>query len=156
MLKKRVIYTGIMLCVIAFTLTVQGFLSLWSVRLNLSLLPVYFISLRRDSMEGMGFGVLTGLIEDMLSGGIIGPSLLAKGLSGMIVSQIPGVFYYWRPLIGLSSMVLISMFDDLVVYICMSLFSGQPVPVVNFISLTAGRALFNAPFGLVFRYRSNE
>ncbi len=155
-MKKKIIYTGVIICVIFTTIILQTFLSLWRVRLNLTILPVYFISLKRGTTEGTAFGALTGLLEDILSGGIIGPSLLSKGLSGMIISYIPGVFYYWRPMIGLVSMVLITVFDDIVVYICLSLFAGQPVPFGNFVSLTLGRALFNAPFGLFFRYRTNE
>lgn len=155
-MKKKIIHTVVMIGVIVGTVIVQAFLSLWRIRLNLTILPVYFISLKKGTAEGTAFGAFTGLLEDMLSGGIIGPSLLAKGVSGMIVSNIPAVFYYWRPMIGLVAMVLITMFDDLVVYICLSLFTGQPVPVADFVSLTLGRSLFNAPFGLFFRYRTNE
>lgn len=155
-MKNKALYMALVVVVVIATVVLQGFLSLWSIRLNLTILPVYFISLKKGTTQGTATALVAGLLEDLLSGGLVGPSLLSKGLSGIIVANIPAVFYYWRPLIGLASMFLITIFDDIVVYICLGIYSGQPVPFGDFVPLALGRALFNAPFGLVFRYRTNE
>ncbi|RMG69436.1 MAG: rod shape-determining protein MreD [Nitrospirae bacterium] len=153
-MKRKLIFYLVTFTVIILVLTLQGFLTLWSIRLNLTLLPVYMIALKRGTNDGLITGVFTGFLEDMLSGGFIGPSLLGKGLSGLFTSYVPLLFYYWRPFVGISALFLFTLFDDLVVYLSLSLFSGQPVPLNDFLPLAMGRALFNAPVGLFLKYKT--
>ncbi len=152
-MKKRLFRVLLWVLLILIVLAIQSLLSMWSIKLNLAILPIYYLSMKKGLIEGLSAGIFTGVIQDSLAGGFIGPSVLANGLSAVGISYVPEVFYYWQPLLGISAMFLGTLFNDLVVYLCLSIFVQQPVPFSDFIYLGLGRALINCPFGLFISYK---
>ncbi len=139
------------MAVIAGVFLLQSLLSAGSLRLNLTLLPVYYLGLRRGEVPGVAAGLPVGFLEDALSGQIIGPGMLGKGMIGVLSTYVSGSFFIWTPLLGILSIFALTVVDETVIYTSLSLFSQPPVPLRDFVVTVLIKALVNAPFGGLIR-----
>jgi|Deesub1362B_J571_1020462.scaffolds.fasta_scaffold00010_149 rod shape-determining protein MreD len=122
--------------------------------LNISLVPVYWLGVRRGPVEGCAAGVFTGLVEDILAGRILGPSLLGKGLVGIVSSYISDTLFVWRPLLGMAFIFLMTLVDEAVVYLSLTLFVKKPVPFENFLLFALISAIVNTPAGAFIKTKN--
>ncbi len=68
--------------------TVFDFFTLWGIKPNLALISVIYFALLHGTTTTIGAGIAIGLLEDILSGGLMGLNLLIKPLIGYIFSLI--------------------------------------------------------------------
>ncbi len=138
--KKPIIVAGVFL--------IQSVISIELIKLNLTLLLVYYFGLKKGELQGVAVGISVGFLEDTLSGQLIGPGMLGKGLAGILPAYLSDGFFIWTPLLG---MLAVFALDETVVYTSLSIFSQRPAPLQDFIALTFVKALINAPFGWLIR-----
>ena len=138
-----IIITGVFL--------IQSVISTELIKLNLTLLPVYYFSLKKGELQGVSLGISIGFLEDTLSGQLIGPGMLGKGLAGILPAYLSDGFFIWTPPLGMLAVFTLTVFDETVIYTSLSLFSQRPAPLPDFITLTLVKALINAPFGWLIR-----
>lgn len=98
------------------------------------------------------FGMAVGLIEDLLSGGLIGPGLLSKGLLGLVASIVfTDLVFRWTPLWGGLILAVFTALDGAVVVGTRMMFTGIDVSSVRVLELLLIQPLINIPFGIVIK-----
>jgi rod shape-determining protein MreD len=118
---------------------------------NLTAVIAYYFGLRNGETKGMLFGMTLGIIGDGLSGGIIGPNMLGKGLVGYFSSFMSGSFFRWTPFLGMIGISVLTALDSIVVFISKSLFSHVPTSIVNAVSITLISSIINSFIGIFLR-----
>jgi rod shape-determining protein MreD len=118
---------------------------------DLILAWVVYCGVRCSRISGVGAGIALGLIQDSLSGGILGVNTLSKGLSAYFFSTLKDKFYIEGVIpIGIF-LFFISIFDGLVFYFSMetilkgevnSRFLYQLLPVYCIYNALIGPFLF--------------
>lgn len=141
---------------ILFTFIIQGRLSFYDVTPNFTVVLAYFAGIREGAVKGLMIGFLIGALEDSLSGAILGPHLLSKGLVGYFSSFIAGSFFRWTPLMGILGMSLLTVFDSTFTFMSRSFFDRMPVSLGAALFIIAIHPLFNAPLGLVLKPKVME
>jgi len=135
----------------ALIFLLQSVISTGLLKLNLTLLLVYYFGLKRGELQGAAVGISVGFLEDAVSGQLIGPGMLGKGLAGILPAYLSEGFFIWTPLLGMLAVFTLTVVDETVIYTSLSLFSQRPAPFQDFIALTFVKALINAPFGWLIR-----
>ena len=100
---------------------------------DLVLLVVIFAALSRGRLAGLWTGTVGGLIQDMLSGGIIGISGLAKSITGVLVGIAGSRFIIatiWQHLVVI---VLASTFHTVSVLGVYALVGAVPAATATFV-----------------------
>lgn len=118
---------------------------------DLALIWVVYCGVRHSRTAGIGAGVAMGLIQDSLSGGLLGVNTLSKGLIGYFFSTLKDKFYVEGMVpIGIF-LVFSSIFDGLVFYFSMgtilkgevaSSFLYQSLPVYSIYNALIGPLMF--------------
>jgi rod shape-determining protein MreD len=137
----------LILAVITGLFIIQSLSSMNGIPLNLTLLPVYYLGLRKGDLYGSTSGILTGFFEDALSGHMLGPAILSKGIIGSVSSSFPGGFFIWRPFIGVISVFILSFADEAIIFLSLTLFSQQPAPLQDFLMMALFKSAINSPAG---------
>ncbi|HEX8948034.1 MAG TPA: hypothetical protein VF790_03675 [Dissulfurispiraceae bacterium] len=133
--------------------------------LNIPVLLAYYFGLRslevvsareysssRAEIGSVLFGAAVGLVEDVLSGSIIGPGLLSKGFIGFMTPVIfTSLVFKWTPLWGGIITVLFTLMDGMILTGTRVLFTGIHVSGIGIFQILLIQALLNLPFGLVLR-----
>lgn len=93
---------------------------------DLILIWAAYCGVRLSQAGGIGAGIALGLIQDGLSGGVLGVNTLSKGLCAYFFSTLKGKFYVEGMIpIGIF-LTLSSIFDGLVFYFSMgTILKGQ-------------------------------
>lgn len=132
---------------------------------NISVAIVYFFGLKslqnissygyssaRPEIEGVIFGVAVGLIEDILSGSIIGPCLLSKGFIGFITPVVFTNFVFkWTPLWGAIIIVLFTFVDGVLVAGSRVIFTGIIINNANIFKMLFIQPLLGIPFAIILK-----
>jgi rod shape-determining protein MreD len=118
---------------------------------DLALIWVVYCGVRHSRTVGIGAGVGIGLMQDSLSGGLLGMNTLSKGLIGYFFSTLKDKFYVEGMIpIGIF-LIFSSIFDGLVFYFSMSTilkgevassFLYQSVPVYSIYNALVGPLMF--------------
>ncbi|GMT47564.1 MAG: hypothetical protein IEMM0007_1130 [bacterium] len=137
--------------IVAGVFLLQSVISTELIKVNLTLLLVYYFGLKRGELQGAAVGISVGFLEDTLSGQLIGPGMLGKGLVGILPAYLSDGFFIWTPLLGMLAVFTLTVFDETVIYTSLSLFAQRPAPFQDFLALTLVKALINAPFGWLIR-----
>ena len=148
------------------TLLLQPKLSLFEYPLNLSVAVVYAFGIKqamqRSAATGSAnvsaeiratiFGAAVGLIEDGMTGSMIGPNVLSKGLTGIISSFVfRDIFFLWESSLGGIVLCLLTMADGLVVVGSRLLFSNTVIGGRAVVELIIIQAIMNIPIGLLVK-----
>lgn len=136
---------------ILLTVLVQGSVSFFHIKLNLTVILVYYIGMKRGEIPGMFFGALIGLIEDILSGVLLGPNILSKGLIGYLSSSLYKKLFIWTPLIGAINIFSLTFLDRSIVFILRSIFDKIPVDIGTALFIIMVQSLVNAPLGIFIK-----
>lgn len=135
-------------------LFLQGRLSFFGVKPDLTILLAYYAGIRYGERRGLLIGVLIGAVEDSVSSAIIGPNLLAKGLIGYFASSfVSGGFLRWTPVLGAIAAGTLTFVDNSVVFLLRSIFDTMPAMPTTALHIAAVQSLLNAPVGIFIRPR---
>jgi rod shape-determining protein MreD len=137
--------------IIFLTFIIQESVSLFNVTPNLTVVLVFYVGIRKGEVTGIFFGSLIGIVEDSLSGALLGPNLLSKGLAGYLSSLIYSRFFIWTPLLGIISISALTLIDSSIVFISRSIFDKIPVSIGAAFFAIAIQSLLNAPLGILLR-----
>ncbi|MFA5353514.1 MAG: hypothetical protein WC291_04750 [Thermodesulfovibrionales bacterium] len=142
--------------------------------LDLSIVLVYFFCLRTITRQsagwtaegqfsgmaefrGMAFGALIGFLEDSLSGHLIGPAVLSKGMSGLLISILfSDVLFRWTPLFGCIILFAITLMDGLIVMAIRLPLDSMSIDVAGAVQAILIRAVVNSPLGIIMRPREDR
>jgi len=153
----------ILFTVVVFLLQTQcSFLRNFS---NLTVILVYYFGLKsyqrnsdrdysgsKSEFESVAFGVIIGLMEDVISGSVIGPGLLSKGLLGLMTPVVfTDMIFKWTPLWGIAIVVIFTLFDGIVVAGSRIMFTGIHVTGALLLQAMCVQSLMNIPFGIILR-----
>lgn len=105
-----------------FAIAIQATL-FTGVKPDIVLVLVCFYSIKFGGIKGMTYGALTGLIIDSVNGYAIGPHMLSKALAGFLSASIREKFFGWNLFLNTSLILLLSVIDNLIVYICLETFT---------------------------------
>ncbi len=132
---------------------------------NLTVILVYYFGLKsyqRDTKHGLSgskaelgsfaFGVIIGLMEDVMSGAIIGPGVLSKGLLGLLTPVVfTDMVFKWTPLWGAIIVVIFTLLDGLVLIGSRIFFTGIHVTAATLFQIICIQSFVNMPFGILLR-----
>lgn len=137
--------------IILLTVLVQGSVSFIHIKLNLTVILACYIGMKRGEVPGMFFGALIGLIEDIISGVLLGPNILSKGLIGYLSSSLYRKLFIWTPLIGAINIFSLTFLDSSIVFILRSIFDKIPVDMGTALFIIMVQSLVNAPLGIFIK-----
>ncbi len=150
-MRTAVIVLGVLAAFI-----VQTKLSLFGVSPDLTAVAAYYFGIKNGATKGMSLGSLVGIIEDSISGNILGPNLLGKGVIGFFSSFSSGSVFRWTPFLGMVSIFLLTVLDGVIVFLSRSLFQTPPTSLGAGLLILAVQGLLNLPLGFFIRPRNAE
>ena len=114
---------------------------------DLALIWVVYCAVRYSRAGGIGAGITMGLIQDGLSGGLLGVNTLSKSLIAYFFSTLKDKFFVEGVIpIGIF-LILSSLFDGLVFYFSMgTILKGEVAPSFLYQSLPV-YSIYNALIG---------
>lgn len=137
-----------------FVFIIQGSVSLFDVTPNFTILIACFAGIRGGEGKGLLLGSLIGIFEDSLSGTLLGPHMLSKGLMGYLAGFLSSKFFVWTPVLGILSGVIITMADGVAVFTVRSVFAAMPCGIGAAAFIIMMQSLLNAPLGLLLKKRT--
>ncbi len=130
----------------------QGRVSVLDISPDLTALLAFYIGLRYGETKGLLLGIITGAIEDSLSGSFIGPHMLGKGIVGFSsYFFVSGGLLRWTPLLGIVSVAVLTFADNLVVFLTRTMFDRMPAVFSTALFVSVMQSLLNAPVGIFIR-----
>lgn len=151
---------------IFLTFLIQTQLSIFHRPLNLSIVLVYFFSLKslprshktdvyfgsRSEIKSTVFGAFVGLLEDILSGSIIGPNFFSKGLTGFLTIVVfTEVVFKWTSLLGVITIVVFTILDGVMVAGSRIIFTSINISILDALQTIAIQTIVNMPFGIILK-----
>ncbi len=148
----------------AAALLIQPKLALFDCPLNLTLVLVYAFGIRTAPHQpaasgsldmtpeiiSAAFGAAIGLVEDTMTGFIMGPNVLSKGLAGLTSSIVyREIFFQWESALGGVVLAVLTLLDGLVVIAARQLFSSAVIGVAAAANIVIIQSIMNIPFGLL-------
>ena len=137
------------------TFGIQGSLSFFDITPNFTVILACYAGIREGEAKGLFIGSLIGIIEDSFSGTLLGPNLLSKGLVGYLAAFLYSKFFVWTPVLGILTIMVLTMADSIVVYMSRSIFDTMPSGIGAAAFIIVMQSLFNAPIG-IFLKKKNE
>jgi len=144
---------ALFLSIIFLAFLLESRISVFGVAPNLAAAITYYFGLRNGETKGILFGSFIGLVGDGLSGGIIGPNLLGKGLVGFFAAFMSGSFFRWTPMLGMIGIAILTALDGIIVFIMRTVFEHTPTSTTNAISVIFISAIMNSLLGIFLRPR---
>jgi rod shape-determining protein MreD len=146
---KYLLWAGI----IFVTFGIQGSVSLFDVTPNFTVILACYAGIREGEVKGLLFGSLIGIIEDSLSGNLLGPHLLSKGLTGYLAAFLYGKIFVWTPVLGILTIMVLTVVDSFAVYTARSVFGTMPSGIGSAAFIIAMQSIMNAPLGIFLKKR---
>ena len=118
---------------------------------DLALIWVVYCGVRFSKNIGIGSGIATGILQDSLSGGLLGVNTLSKSFIGLFFSALKDKIFVEGVIPVAFFLIVSSLFDGLVFYFSMntvlqgevsSSFLYQKLPVYSFYNGVIGPVLF--------------
>lgn len=156
---------------IFFAFTLQSQISAFGYPLNFIILVVYAFVLhtvrkptKKDEfmageweIKGTVFGASIGILDDIITGSIVGPSCLSKGLVGFFSAVLFGnVFFKWTALLGIIVIFFLTIFDGLMQIVLRAIFSDIRISIYYVAQMILLQALINIPFGIFLKPSENK
>ncbi len=147
-------------------LLLQPKLTLFGCPLNLTIALVYAFGIKTaphqpaasgssdvlPEIRGTAFGAGIGLIEDVMTGSILGPNLLSKGLAGFVSTMVyREIFFQWESAVGGVVLAVLTLLDGLLVIWTRELFSNLYAGGPAVANLIIVQSIINIPLGLMLR-----
>ena len=126
------------------------------IRLNLTVVFVYYIGLKYGPTRGLLFGASLGIVADSLTGGIIGPNLLGKAIAGYFAAFLKGGMFIWTPLLGFIGLLALTFLDGAVSFFSAQIFMEPPTMMSNALTIMFWQGAINAIAGLFIKPRHED
>ncbi|MCI0469350.1 MAG: hypothetical protein L0Y62_04720 [Nitrospirae bacterium] len=157
---------------VAAAFIAQAQFAVFNISLNLVMLPCYIFSLRKASFrmdiiqsgwtgrytgigaeaKGAVFGAVIGILEDILNGSLVGPSMFSKGIIGFLSAvEFSERFFKWTPLLGGVSIAFFSIIDGSISTGMRLLFGSTIISGAGVLQIVFMQAIVNAPFGVILK-----
>lgn len=114
---RKFILGLILVISLVLQLTVFNFLKVAGVKPDLILIFVIFNALLNGSRNGAVFGLVGGILQDLITGQFIGLNAISKALTGYIFGLAGKKLYKENIIIPIISLFLGSIFSDLCIYL---------------------------------------
>ncbi len=134
----------------------QGSISLFDITPNFTLILAFYAGIRGGEIKGLFLGALIGAIEDGLSGALLGPHLLSKGLMGYLAAFLYSKFFILTPALGILTVIILTFADGIVVFATRSVFAVMPSGIGSAAFIILMQSLFNAPLGFLMKKKSDQ
>ena len=108
--------TLIVIILFSIQTTWLGLFSVGGVVPDLALIWVVYCGVRFPKNIGIGSGVATGILQDSLSGGLLGVNTLSKSFIGLFFSALKDKIFVEGVIPVAFFLILSSLFDGLVFY----------------------------------------
>jgi rod shape-determining protein MreD len=126
------------------------------IRLNLTVVFVYYIGLRYGPTRGLFFGASLGIVADSLAGGIMGPNLLGKAAAGYLAAFLKGGMFIWTPLLGFIGLLALTFLDGAVSFFSTQIFLDPPTAMSNALIMMFWQGAINSIAGLFIKPRHED
>lgn len=130
---------------------VHSQVSLLGIAPNLTVVVVYAVGIRSGATKGILSGSAVGILEDSISGHILGPNLMGKGMAGFLASFSSGSPFRWTPLLGMLSLFGLTLMDGGVVFLSRTIFETPPAPMATGVFTVLMQGILNAVIGIFIR-----
>ena len=148
-------FAQILIVIVLFSIqtTFLGVFAIGGVVPDLALIWVVYCGINFPKNISIGSGMLTGLLQDSLSGGLLGVNTLSKTFIGLLFSALKEKIFVEKVIPIAFFLVLSSIFDGIVFYFSMntvlqgevsSRFLYQSLPIYSFYNGITGPFLFSA------------
>jgi len=131
--------------VLQTTVTIHGFSP------ALTTLVAYYVGISSGAAKGTLFGSLLGMAEDSISGGMIGPNLLGKGMIGLFSSFLSGGPFRWSPLLGTLALFILTVLEGVLVFIVKGVYEAPPAPPGRAALILVLQGALNACAGVLIK-----
>ncbi|MCG2813912.1 MAG: rod shape-determining protein MreD [Thermodesulfovibrionales bacterium] len=146
----------ILLLLIFSAFLLESRISIFGAQPDLAAAIAYYFGLKNGETKGMLFGSFIGLIGDSLSGGILGPNILGKGMVGFLSAFMSGSFFRWTPVLGVIGISLLTALNGIIVFLSKTLFEHMPTSIPSAMSIIFTAALINSLFGIFMRPQNEQ
>lgn len=137
-------------------LIIQSKVSIFGIPPAITVIASYYMGLRKGVKKGILVGAFIGMIEDSLSGNVLGPHLLGKGTVGFSSSLLSGSLFRWTPLLGVIGLFSLTLIDGLAVFITKTLFDIQFIPFSRLLTTILFQGVLNCLAGTFLRPENAE
>ncbi len=138
--------------VVFLSFFLQGRISVLGISPNLTALLAFYAGMRYGQTRGLLAGIVIGAMEDCISGSIIGPNLLGKGMVGYFSSFfVSGGLLRWTPLLGIIVVFILTSVDNCVVFMSNGMFNRIPALPATAVFIAFLQSVLNAPAGILIR-----
>lgn len=150
----------ILLLIIFSAFLLESRISIFGAQPDLAAAIAYYFGLKNGETKGLLFGSFIGLIGDSLSGGILGPNILGKGmvgfLSAFMSSASGGSFFRWTPVLGVIGISLLTAVNGIIVFLSKTIFEHMPTSIPSAMSIIFTAALINSLLGIFMRPQNEQ
>ena len=146
----------ILLLIIFSAFLLESRISIFGAQPDLAAAIAYYFGLKNGETKGMLFGSFIGLIGDSLSGGILGPNILGKGMVGFLSAFMSGSFFRWTPVLGVIGISLLTAINGIIVFLSKTLFEHMPTSIPSAMSIIFTSALINSLLGIFMRPQNEQ
>lgn len=146
----------ILLLIIFSAFLLESRISIFGAQPDLAAAIAYYFGLKNGETKGMLFGSFIGLIGDSLSGGILGPNILGKGMVGFLSAFMSGSFFRWTPVLGVIGISLLTAVNGIIVFLSKTLFDHMPTSIPSAMSIIFTAALINSLLGIFMRPQNEQ
>lgn len=110
----------------------------------------------RAEVKSTAFGAGVGLLEDIISGSIIGPGVFSKGLIGLFsVVVFTDVIFKWTPLIGVVIIIILTIADGSIIVGLRVFLDNININIFNVFQAIFIQTAFNMPFGIILKPKND-
>ncbi|MBT9537051.1 MAG: rod shape-determining protein MreD [Nitrospirae bacterium] len=146
----------ILLLIIFSAFLLESRISIFGAQPDLAAAIAYYFGLKNGETKGLLFGSFIGLIGDSLSGGILGPNILGKGMVGFLSAFMSGSFFRWTPVLGVIGISLLTAINGIIVFLSKTLFEHMPTSIPSAMSIIFTSALINSLLGIFMRPQNEQ
>ena len=146
----------IVLILFSIQTTWLGMFSIGGVVPDLALIWVVYCAVHYSRTMGVGSGMMAGILQDSLSGGLLGVNTLSKSFIGLFFSALKDKFYVEGVIPISFFLILSSLFDGLVFYLSMNTVLGGEVATSFLYQSLPAYSLYNGIVGPVLFFALNR
>lgn len=146
----------ILILLVLAAFVIQSKVSIFGIPPALTVIAPYYIGLRSGVRNGMITGTIIGMIEDSLSGNVLGPHLLGKGIIGFSSPLLSGTLFRWTPLLGIIGLFSLTIIDGLSVFITNTIFNIHLIPASRLITTVLFQGALNSLVGAFLKPENAE
>lgn len=148
--------TIFLIIAVMFAFMIQSKVYIFGISPALTVIIPYYTGLKGGARRGIITGALIGMIEDSLTGNLLGPHLLGKGVVGFSSSLLSGSPFRWTPILGILGLFSLTVIDGITVFITKTLFNIQYIPASRLTVTVLFQGILNSIAGIFLKPENAE